>query len=213
MHLVRKEFHLEEETALEFAASRGFGLLVTWDGSKPCGSHLPFIIRRDAHRAIVSTHVTANNPLAALAEDNRSFLLAVTGPDAYVSNDFYATSDQVSTWLYEAVHLTGPARLLTMDSNRQHGDDLLAVAEKRLAPKTAWNLELMEAEKRDSMLARIKVIEFEVQLVESQRKLNQFKPDVDHVAVVDALSLHGDEHGRTIADKMRALRPHLLYRS
>lgn len=52
MHLIRKEFDLDEEAALQFAAKRGFGLLVAWDGMKPCGSHLPFVIRREANRTV-----------------------------------------------------------------------------------------------------------------------------------------------------------------
>ena len=211
MHLVREEFDFEKEAALEFSAARGFGLLVTWDGQRPCGSHLPFVIRHQADRTIVSAHVTAANPLAALADGDRNFLLAVTGPDAYVSNDWYATPDQVSTWLYEAVHLTGPGRLLPVSANRHHGDELLAVSEERLAPKVPWTLEDMESEKREAMLMRIKVVEFDVQLIEGQRKLNQFKTDVDHVAVVNALARNGDDNGRRIAAKMRALRPHLGY--
>jgi len=211
MHLIRSEFDFDKEEAVDFAAARGFGLLVVSGDSRPCGSHLPFVIRREAGRTIVSTHVTAANPLAALADGRRNFLLAVSGPDAYVSNDWYASSDQVSTWLYEAVHLTGPGRLLPPNSNRHHGDDLLAVSEQRLAPKSPWSLSTMEPTKREAMLGRIRVIEFDVEWIECQRKLNQFKPDVDHVAVVNALLRDGDENGRRIAAKMRALRPHLDY--
>jgi predicted FMN-binding regulatory protein PaiB len=34
-----------------------------------------------------------------------SWLLAVNAADAYVSADWYASPDQVPTWLYQAVHL------------------------------------------------------------------------------------------------------------
>ena len=36
-----------------------------------------------------------------------SWLMAVNGADAYVSPDWYVSPDQVPTWLYQAVHLTG----------------------------------------------------------------------------------------------------------
>jgi transcriptional regulator len=211
MHLLRPVFGLDRAEALDFAAKRGFGMLVAFDGAAPRASHLPFTLHRENDRTIVTTHVTAANPLAGLAEAGASFLLAVTGPDVYVSNDDYATPDQVSTWLYEAVHLTGPARLLDVPSNRAHGDALLAVAEGRMAPKQPWTLATMEPGKRAMMLDGIRVIRIEVERVESQRKLNQHKPDIDHVSVVRALRRRDDAGARAIAAKMQALRPGLEY--
>ena len=55
-------------------------------------------------------HVARGNPLAALADGTSHWLLAVNGADAYVSPDWYVSPDQVPTWLYQAVHLTGPVR-------------------------------------------------------------------------------------------------------
>jgi len=52
-------------------------------------------------------HVARNNPLAKLADGKSQWLMAVTGADAYVSPDWYVSPDQVPTWLYQAVHLTG----------------------------------------------------------------------------------------------------------
>lgn len=210
MHLVRKEFDMNREEGIAFAATRGFGLLLTCDDGMPKGSHLPFIIRTEGERHIVSSHVTAANPLAELA-DGRPFVLAVIGDDAYVSNDWYASPDQVSTWLYEAVHLSGPSRSVRVEDNRLHGDDLLAKCEDRLSPKPPWRLEQMNPGKRESMLDRIRVIEFDIRTVECQRKLNQFKPDIDHVAVVQNLHRQPAQAAQRIGSKMQSLRPHLKY--
>ena len=75
---------------------------------------------------IVQIHFTARNPLVELADGKRRFLLIVSGDDAYISNDWYASRDNVSTWLYEAVHLSGVAHLRELDENRGHGDALLS---------------------------------------------------------------------------------------
>ncbi|MBS7810428.1 FMN-binding negative transcriptional regulator [Roseococcus pinisoli] len=206
MHLLQPEFAIPREEALELAARRGFGLLTAFDGRRPIASHLPFILRD----GIVELHVTRANPLAALA-DGRDFLLAVAGPDTYISNDWYARPDNVSTWLYEAVHLTGPARRREVTGNRGHGDALLAVAEARVAPKPPWGLATMEPGKREAMLAAIVTIEIEVATVEGQRKHNQLKPDSDHLAIVRMLESRGEPNGRAIAARMRAARPGLDY--
>lgn len=202
---------MEREAALDFVLRRGFGLLVAHDGKVPVGSHLPYLLARRDGGATVQLHVTAANPLAGLADGARRFLLVVSGPDAYVSNDFYASPDQVSTWLYEAVHLTGPARRLPPGANRDHGDGLLHTAEARLAPKAPWTLTSMEPAKRAAMLASIVTLEVTVETVEGQRKLNQHKPDADHLAVVHALRARSDAGSQAVAGLLRADRPDLDY--
>lgn len=212
MHILKPGFRMEDEEALAFASARGFGLLVASGETGPIASHVPFVIERRAEGVAVGVHVTARNPLAELADGRRRFLLVVSGPDAYVSNDWYVSPDQVSTWLYEAVHLTGPASRRPREANRAHGDDLLAVAEGRLAPKPPWGLDGMEPRKREAMLAGIVTLDIAVETIEGQAKLNQHKIDADHVAVSRRLDETGTDAGRTLAARMRALRPHLSYR-
>jgi transcriptional regulator len=210
MHVLRPQFRIEEERALAFAAERGFGVIVAADERGPRASHVPFVVARRDDRVIVQIHFTARNPLVELADGKRRFLLIVAGDDAYISNDWYASRDNVSTWLYEAVHLTGVAHLRERDENRGHGDALLAVSEARL-PKAPWDLAQMEPAKRESMLSAIRVIDLVVDQIEGQSKLNQHKSDEDHVAVANQLARAEETGSRRLAQKLRALRPGLGY--
>lgn len=210
MHVLRPQFRIEEERALAFAAERGFGVIVAADARGPRASHVPFVVARRDDRVIVQIHFTARNPLVELADGKRRFLLIVAGDDAYISNDWYASRDNVSTWLYEAVHLTGVAHLRERDENRGHGDALLAVSEARL-PKAPWDLAQMEPAKRESMLSAIRVIDLVVDQIEGQSKLNQHKSDEDHVAVANQLARAEEKGSRRLAQKLRALRPGLEY--
>ena len=210
MHVLRPQFRIEEQRALEFAASRGFGVIVAADERGPRASHVPFVLAERGDRTIVQIHFTAKNPLVPLADGSRRFLLIVSGDDAYVSNDWYASRDNVSTWLYEAVHLSGVAHLRGLDENRGHGDALLAVSEARL-PKQPWDLAQMEPGKRESMLAAIRVVDLVVDQIEGQAKLNQHKSDADHVAVVNRLAQSEETGHRRLARHMQALRPGLEY--
>jgi transcriptional regulator len=210
MHVLRPQFRIEEQRALAFAAERGFGAIVAADERGPRGSHVPFVIQQRDDRVIIQIHLTARNPLVELADGVRRFLLIVAGDDAYISNDWYASRDNVSTWLYEAVHLSGVAHLRERDENRDHGDALLAVSEARL-PKRPWDLAQMEPTKRETMLASIRVIDLVVDQIEGQSKLNQHKSDEDHVAVANQLARADDTGGRRLAERMRALRPGLGY--
>jgi transcriptional regulator len=210
MHVLRPQFRIEEQRALTFAANRGFGVIVAGDERGPRGSHVPFVIQRRDDRVIVQIHLTAKNPLVPLADGVRRFLLIVSGDDGYISNDWYASRDNVSTWLYEAVHLAGVAHLRERDENRPHGDALLAVAEARL-PKQPWDLAQMEPTKRETMLSFIRVIDLVVDEIEGQSKLNQHKSDQDHVAVANRLARAEETGSRRLAKKMRTLRPGLAY--
>ncbi|TYL83232.1 FMN-binding negative transcriptional regulator [Bradyrhizobium rifense] len=210
MHVLRPQFRIEEQRALEFAGRRGFGVIVAADANGPRASHVPFVLVERDGRVIVQIHFTAKNPLVELADGVGRFLLIVAGDDAYISNDWYASPDNVSTWLYEAVHLSGVAHLRRHDENRGHGDALLAVAEARL-PKQPWDLRQMEPGKRESMLAAIRVVDLVVDQIEGQAKLNQHKSDADHVAVADQLARSVETGHRRLARKMQALRPGLRY--
>jgi len=210
MHVLRPQFRIEESRALAFAAKRGFGVIVAADARGPRGSHVPFVIQQRETSVIVQIHLTAKNPLVELADGVRRFLLIVAGDDAYVSNDWYASRDNVSTWLYEAVHLSGVAHLRDGGEKRSHGDALLAVSEARL-PKQPWDLAQMEPAKRETMLASIRVIDLVVDQVEGQSKLNQHKRDEDHVAVANQLARAEETGSRRLAERMRALRPGLGY--
>jgi transcriptional regulator len=210
MHVLRPQFRIEESRALAFAAERGFGVIVAADAHGPRGSHVPFVIQRREPGVIVQIHLTAKNPLVELADGVRRFLLIVAGDDAYVSNDWYASRDNVSTWLYEAVHLSGVAHLRGGGENRRHGDALLAVSEARLS-KQPWELAQMEPAKRETMLASIRVIDLVVDQIEGQSKLNQHKSDEDHVAVANQLARAEEAGSRRLAARMRALRTGLRY--
>ena len=210
MHVLRPQFRIDEQRALAFAADRGFGVIVAADERGPRASHVPFVIDRRDDGVIVQIHFTARKPLVELADGNRRFLLIVSGDDAYISNDWYASRDNVSTWLYEAVHLAGVAHLRERDENRGHGDALLRVSEARL-PKQPWDLAQMEPTKRESMLASIRVIDLVVDEIDGQSKLNQHKSDEDHVAVANQLARAEETGSRKLAEKMRLSRPELGY--
>ena len=211
MHLLKRVFEIGRDDALRFASARGFGVVVAAGTDGPRGSHVPFVITtRDDGATVVQIHFTANNPLVDLADGRNRFLLVVTGADAYVSNDWYVSPDQVSTWLYEAVHLSGVAHLRSTEENRPHGDDLLAEAEGRVV-KQPWTLQDMEPAKREAMLSAIRVIDILVDSVEGQSKMNQHKIDADHVAIANKLASSQNPASRELAAKMRALRGHLTY--
>jgi transcriptional regulator len=134
----------------------------------------------------------------------------VNGADAYISPDWYASPDQVPTWLYQSVHLTGTVRALSDSELGPHLDALSAKFESWLPPKPPWTSSKMTAGRLDAMKKAIVGLVMTVEQIEGSFKLNQHKSDVDHAAVTNALG-QGDAGARAIGEQMVALRPHLTY--
>jgi transcriptional regulator len=209
---VNAHFKVHPATSLAFAAARGFGLVIATDAGRPVASPLPFrLIEQDGKVPKLEFHVARANPLAQIAEKGGTWLVAVQGHDAYVSPDWYASADQVPTWLYEAVHLSGPVRVIGGDHTRSHTERLSDTFEKWLAPKPEWKLDKVTDKRRDMLLKAIVAVEMTIETIEGNFKLNQHKSDEDHVAIARALARQTDPSAQAIAERMVALRPHLAY--
>ncbi|MGF1501737.1 MAG: FMN-binding negative transcriptional regulator [Paracoccaceae bacterium] len=156
--------------ARAFAAARGFGILTAAGPDAPLAAHLPFLLEGDR----IDMHLVRSNPLARrLAEGPIAALLAVSGPDGYVSPDWYGEPDLVPTWNYVAVHLRGPLRLADPARLPEHLDRLSARFEADLAPKPPWTHHKMADGVMARMMRQILPVEMAVEAVESTFKLNQ----------------------------------------
>jgi transcriptional regulator len=207
-------FKPDRAACLAFAQARGFGTFTAWDGSKPVASSLPFYLTSaDDGTPQVAFHVARNNPLVKLADGKSHWLIAVLGADAYVSADWYASPDQVPTWLYQAVHLTGTVRMISDTELAPHLDALSAKFEGWLAPKVPWKVSKVTAGRLEMLKKAIVGLVMWVDEVEGSFKLNQHKSDVDHAAVASELMQQRDEAARNIGRQMVALRPQLDYKS
>jgi transcriptional regulator len=209
---VHPAFKVHPAVSLAFAAARGFGLVVASDGGRPVASPLPFrLIETDGKPPKLEFHVARANPLGAIAAKGGTWLVSVHGADAYVSPDWYASAEQVPTWLYETVQLCGPVSVVPADHTAGHTERLSAQFEKWLAPKPEWTVDKVGDKRREMLLTAIVAVEMTVESIEGNFKLNQHKSDADHVAVANALGSQGDPSSQAIAKRMIALRPHLDY--
>jgi transcriptional regulator len=207
-------FKPDRAASLGFAEARGFGTVCAWDGTKPIASSLPFLLHyADDGTPQAAFHVARHNPLAGLADGMTSWLMTVNGADTYVSPDWYASPDQVPTWLYQAVHLTGSVRKLPDVELGPHLDALSARFESWLAPKPPWMSSKMTVGRLETLKKAIVGLVMTVEQVEGSFKLNQHKSDVDHAAIASALARRQDEAAQSIGKQMVALRPQLDYKS
>ena len=201
-------FKPDRAASLAFAEARGFGLVCAWDGAKPIASPLPFYLSfADDGTPRAAFHVARHNPLIKFADGKASWLLAVNGADAYVSPDWYVSPDQVPTWLYQAVHLSGPVRVMSEDELAEQIEALSAKFEDRLLPKKPWLSSKMTAGRLEAMKKAIVGLEMTVEEVEGSFKLNQHKSETDYAAVAGSLGSQAYAGAQHIAYLMREARP------
>jgi transcriptional regulator len=201
-------FKPDRAASLAFAEARGFGTACAWDGKRPIASALPFYLEyAEDGTPLALFHVARQNPLVKLADGVTSWVLAINGADAYVTPDWYVSADQVPTWLYQAVHLTGPVRTLADDELAVQVDKLSAKFEQWLAPKRPWTSAKMTAARLEALKKGIVGLAMRVEDVEGSFKLNQHKSEADYAAVADGLAARPDHGSQTIAQLMREARP------
>jgi transcriptional regulator len=168
----------------------------------PLASHIPFVLSDDGQFA--DLHLTRSNPIARSALPEPA-LLAVSGPDAYISPDWYGLEDQVPTWNYVAVHLRGTLSGLDLDVMKDHVDALSAVHETRLLPKKPWHSDKMADGVMERMMRMILPFRLTITSVAGTWKLNQNKTDAARERAADHLAGQDDAGSRAIAALIRRL--------
>ena len=158
---------------LNFARNRGFGTLSVNGEPAPEVIHIPFLLSEIGDH--VEFHLARFNPIARIGQGHA--VLTVTGPNGYVSPDWYNMADQVPTWNYVAVHLRGNLEALPMDSLSGLIDRQSAFFEEKLAPKPPWTAEKMSDGVKDQMMKAIRPFRLSIKVIDGIWKLNQNKPD------------------------------------
>lgn len=177
---------VEAAKNLTFARSRGFGAITLAGPDGPLASHIPFVLSEDG--GTLAAHIVRSNPIwRLLREGEAKALLMVSGPDGYVSPDWYGVDDQVPTWNYVAVHIRGTLRLLPDEALRPHLEALSTAFEERLAPKPVWKLGKVAEEPLSRMLRMIAPVEMTVEIVEGTWKLNQNKDAAARLGAADQI--------------------------
>ncbi len=190
---------------LAFARKRAFGQVSVNGPEGPLVAHVPFTLSPDGRSA--DMHLMRSNPITREISQPIPVLLAVSGPDAYISPDWYGVPDQVPTWNYVAVHLRGKLELL--DDNelpallaRQSAD-----FEARLAPKPPWLMDKVPDEVLGRFMRMIVPLRLHISDIQGTWKLSQNKPDVAIIEAADQLEAgFGHELGE-LAALMRAISP------
>jgi transcriptional regulator len=168
---------------IALARRRGFGTLCLNGDAAPMLAHVPFWLNDTASEA--ELHLVRSNPIARAVTQPTPAVIAVMGPDGYISPDWYGDPAQVPTWNYVAVHLRGTLIPGDAGDMRRHLDRLSAQFEDRLAPKRPWTVDKMPPDALDRMMRQIVPFRFTLEEVEGTWKLNQNKTDAAREAAAE----------------------------
>ncbi len=186
---------------LAFARAKGFGMLTVNGADGPLAAHVPFLLSPDD--TVADLHLSRGNPIARACTQALPALIAVQGPDAYVSPDWYGADDQVPTWNYVAVHLRGILTPLPDDALHGHVDALSFAHEARLAPKPVWTSSKMSDGVMPRMMRMILPFRLTITAVDGTWKLNQNKPAAVRAQAATHLAAQPDPAAQAIARLMR----------
>lgn len=174
--------------AFELLRSRAFGQVTVMIDGILHAAHVPLLLNDD--ETSVDIHLVRSNPIARGLTTPIDALVTVTGPDGYVSPDWYGAEDQVPTWNYVAVQLRGTLQKLDQEQMRDVLDRQSAHFETQL-PKTPWASAKMTPEILDKMMKQIVPCRLSISDLQSTFKLNQNKPDDVRLRAADAMENSG----------------------
>ncbi|MBM3732508.1 MAG: FMN-binding negative transcriptional regulator [Acidimicrobiia bacterium] len=186
---------------------RVFGLLIVIRDGVPDMAHIPFVLDRgEGSQGTLRGHFARPNPIWRAFDGAAEARAIFSGPDTYISPDWYVSHHQVPTWNYIAVHAWGRPRVLEDAADvRRVLDDLSARNEARIPGKKPWTIDKLPAEVYDKMTKGIVAFAMPIDRIEGKWKLNQNRTEADRRGVIAQLEASDDPNARAIAAAMRAL--------
>ena len=169
-------------------------------------SHVPMVVKEEAGRVLLETHVARANPHWRVINAGVASVAIFQGPQAYVTPSWYPSKKEhgkvVPTWTYIAVHAHGMLASVTDEAwLRAHLDDLTRANEA--AREEPWNLSDAPASFTASLRRGIVGLRLTVDRVEGSWKINQHKNEADKAGTAQGLASSG-EMGRELASYLTA---------
>jgi transcriptional regulator len=212
--------HAEErpEELAAYVAAHPLGILVTGGGAtgELFATHMPFVFDPAAGaRGVLEAHLARANPHHRLAASGSEALVIFTGPDAYITPNWYpgrrTHGREVPTWNYVAVHAYGTLRFVEdTEWLLAHVRRLSARSEAtRRAPggDAPWRVEDAPADYIAQQLKAIVGVEIRVTRLEGKWKMSQNKSPETIDAVIAGLAASPNPMDREVSTIVAARRP------
>jgi len=200
MFLPKHFAQTDSERIHKLMVDNPFVLLCTTVDSEIEASHVPVHTSlTDGGETQIRFHLALNNPLVKAFDGTHgnaaAALIVFTGPNTYISPDWYGTAEMVPTWNYAVVHARGIPVRLDDDALSDLLDDLSADNEAKLAPKKPWTAEKMDQGRYASMRRAIVGYSMIATTLDAKWKMNQNRKPQERAGVKAVLAeTDGDVH-------------------
>jgi len=194
----------DDAAAYRLISEWAFATLATVHDGAARLSQLPMIA--DPDRRVLRGHLARANPHASLIDGAIATAL-FTGPQGYISPNWYEDRTRVPTWNYLAVEFVGAVRVTTAPEDVDAMlIDLSHHFEQRrhdIDRDVEWTIDKLPAKKREALRAGIVAFEIDIERIELKGKLSQKDKPADLAGAISALS-SGSEAQKALADAMRS---------
>ena len=193
----------EHPLAAVVTSSMTDGLLAT---------HLPLVLDRAAGPmgTLVGHFARANPHSRSLTAGPLEALVIFTGPDAYITPEWYRTKEAtgrvVPTWNYVAVHAYGTLRL--NDDPRSLRDHLEMLTHRHEADRARpWHVTDAPADYIAQQMNAIVRVDLQIDRLEGKWKMSQNRSDADITGVIRGLSASNAAEDQAVAAIVSERRP------
>jgi transcriptional regulator len=200
-------------TLFAFIEAHPLATLVTSAGPEGLfATHLPLVLDRTiGPMGTLFGHVARANPHSRSIPDDASEALVIfTGPDAYITPVWYATTQQtgrvVPTWNYIAVHVY--AALRRRDDPEFLRPHLEALTRKHESNQPRpWHVSDAPADFIDQQMKAIVGVELRIDRLEGKWKMSQNRSSADIDGVVEGLGASPEPRDQVVASIVQQRRP------
>ncbi len=189
---------------MAFIRSHGFGMLLVQGASGIEVAHLPFYLKMQEGKIVLTCHLATANPVATSLRDGKDGMpmkAVFTGPHGYISSRWYDHLN-VPTWNYVAVHAHGTASLVE-DAQEKYADICELVDHYESDPDHAAKMRQLPERFLHSHLDALLGIRILVDRLEGISKLSQNRDEQDHHNIIEQLERSSNPMDHALAQEMR----------
>ncbi len=190
----------DSKEVFDFINENGFATMVSTVEGKLWASHIPLVLSKDGME--LTGHVSRGNKAWHNFKEHTEVMCVFQGPHAYISSSWY-DHENVSTWNYLAVHVSGNIKI-------QEDEELLASLKDLTNKYEKYSQKPVTVEEMDKKylereLKGIVGVSIKITQVEASFKLSQNRDDKNYQEIIRQLRLKGDASSIEMADEMTRL--------
>jgi transcriptional regulator len=189
------------QQVINFMQRYSFATIVTVKDEIPVATHLPFLVKQQGDKIILSSHFAKANPQSSDINDINA-LVIFTEPHAYISPKNYEKDANVPTWNYLAVHAYGKCTLLEGEENKALLlKEMIQYYEKDYQQQ--WDS--LPGDYKSKMMNGIVAFEMIVDDLQAKKKVSQNRSEKERENIVQDLARSQNSNEKDIAAYMRSL--------